>query len=139
MRCVTKSRASVEEVLRLAPTGLNISQISRAVGVSRSTVRDWIAHPTTRLEARVGLHAATDPCPYVLNSPPKPYAYLLGQYLGDGCISPMGPRGVFRLRIQTCDDYLDIRQRTVAAIEAVMPGKKVGFVQGIDSFIGPKT
>ncbi|MEY2470236.1 MAG: hypothetical protein QOF21_2934 [Actinomycetota bacterium] len=131
MRCVTKSRASVEEALRLAATGLNMSQISRATGVSRAAIREWIADPARRLRAHVGSHAETEPCPHVLNAPATAYAYLLGQYLGDGCISALGPRGVFRLRIATCDMYPDIRARCVEAIETVIPGNKVGFTRAI--------
>jgi hypothetical protein len=54
---------------------------------------------------------------------------LLGQYLGDGCISA-GPRGVFRLRIATCDDYPEIRERCIESVTAVMPGRKVGCQPG---------
>ena len=38
----------------------------------------------------------------------------------------MGPRGVFRLRIATCDDYPVIRSRVIESIAAVMPDRKVG-------------
>lgn len=57
------------------------------------------------------------------------YAYLLGQYLGDGCISA-GPRHVYRLRIITCDDYPGIRAECENAITRVMPGRKVGRIRG---------
>lgn len=127
---MTKSRATVEDVLRLSAAGMNQSQISRAIGVSRASVRDWIANPEASLRGRDGLHSLTEACPLAVNAPPRAYAYLLGQYLGDGCISPMGPRGVYRLRIQTCDDYPNIRERTIDAIEAVMPGNKVGITHG---------
>ncbi len=39
------------------------------------------------------------------------------------------PRGVFRLRISTCDAYPRIRTETATAIEAVMPGRAVGRVR----------
>ena len=64
-------------------------------------------------------------------APSSAYSYLLGQYLGDGWVSAMGPRGVFRLRIATCDAYPDIRQRCVDAVAAVMPANKVNIVPSI--------
>lgn len=53
------------------------------------------------------------------------YAYLLGQYLGDGCLSHIH-RGVYRLRIACCDAYPDIMDEVAAATAAVMPKNKVG-------------
>jgi hypothetical protein len=55
-------------------------------------------------------------------SPPlQPYLYLLGQYLGDGCISKMGRSWV--LRIATCDDYPGIRAEVTAAIHSLVPNR----------------
>ena len=60
--------------------------------------------------------------------PIAPYAYLLGQYLGDGCISTQA-RGHPRLRITTCDDYPAIRKECIEAIEAVAPSSNIGVTQ----------
>ena len=51
------------------------------------------------------------------------YAYLLGIYLGDGCISDH-PRGVCRLRITLDAIYPGIAAECATAIEAVAPGKR---------------
>lgn len=56
-----------------------------------------------------------------------PYAYLLGLYLGDGCISSH-PRGVFRLRIALDARYPQILDECEAAIRALMPGRSVARV-----------
>ena len=69
-----------------------------------------------------------DGCELTREVHPREYAYLLGQYLGDGCISA-GRRGVFRLRITTCDAYPGIREECEAAIAAVLPGTTVGRVR----------
>ncbi len=53
------------------------------------------------------------------------YAYLLGLYLGDGCISAH-PRGVYRLRITLDVRYPAIVQECEAAIRAVLPRNRVG-------------
>jgi hypothetical protein len=54
--------------------------------------------------------------------PAAAYAYLLGQYLGDGCISAH-PRGVYALRIACCDAYPGVMRACEAAIESVRPGR----------------
>ncbi len=69
--------------------------------------------------------------PLTVTAPAREYAYLLGQYLGDGCLSEMGPRGVFRLRIATCDAYPRIRERCAVAIRTVLPDRKVGLTPSI--------
>ena len=66
--------------------------ISRTTGVPRSTVRDWVRG---YLPASYRLPADAEPC---LSELPPACAYLLGLYLGDGCISEHR-RGVYRLRI----------------------------------------
>jgi len=52
------------------------------------------------------------------------YSYLLGLYLGDGCISKH-PREVFRLRIALDVKYPGIVEECVAAMQAVVPWNKV--------------
>jgi hypothetical protein len=54
--------------------------------------------------------------------PEQEYAYLLGLYLGDGCISRM-PRS-YRIRITLDASYPEIIERCCAALEAVRPGKR---------------
>jgi hypothetical protein len=129
---VTKPFATVQEVFRLKALGWNHSQISQAARVNRATVRAWLARPLEAHDLRRTHDAHTAAtCSYRAQLPAADYAYLLGQYLGDGCLSAMGPRGVFRLRVATCDAYPEIRNRLVLAIEAVMPDRKVGIVQSV--------
>jgi hypothetical protein len=52
------------------------------------------------------------------------YVYLLGMYLGDGCLSAL-PRDVFRLRIVLDRRYPGIIDECRAAIAAVHPGAPV--------------
>jgi hypothetical protein len=54
----------------------------------------------------------------------EPYVYLLGLYLGDGCISTH-PRGVFRLRIVLDIRYPALVDACEAAIVHVAPKNKV--------------
>lgn len=53
------------------------------------------------------------------------YSYLLGSYLGDGCISA-APRRVFKLRIACDMAYPWIIEEVVAAMADVMPTSTVG-------------
>jgi hypothetical protein len=127
MRGVTKSLQTVRAALAMHTDGRNISEISRALGVSRAAIRDWVANSDTRIErlSRKAMHSARN-CSLIDTLPSAQYAYLLGQYLGDGCISLVGVRKVPRLRIAMCDAYPDIRRRCEAAMLAVMPANKVG-------------
>jgi hypothetical protein len=54
--------------------------------------------------------------------PQAPYTYLLGLYLGDGCISG-GPRGVYRLRIACAERYPGLIWQCELAMAGVLPNK----------------
>lgn len=51
------------------------------------------------------------------------YAYLLGQYLGDGYLAQHA-RGVHALRISCCADYPGILSETQSAVRAVAPNER---------------
>jgi hypothetical protein len=63
--------------------------------------------------------------------PAREYAYLLGQYLGDGVVAHVH-RGVYSLRIVSDKRYPDIIAECAAAMAAVLPTNPVGLhdVQG---------
>jgi hypothetical protein len=98
---------------RLA-AGESLRSVSLASRISRSTLREW--------QVRGGTASARPACPCLrCNAAPVDrgaYLYLLGQYLGDGCISRM--RRTWVLRIATCNAYPDIRDEVVAAINALV-------------------
>jgi hypothetical protein len=113
------SRATVAEALRLRATGLNNCEISRHLGVPRPTVRDWSAGKLPR-------SGKQDPCNQGPSAvwDPSAYVYLLGLYLGDGCISAH-QRGVYRLRITLDARYPAIVTECEAAMRAVVPSNRV--------------
>src|SRR6266540_557786 len=85
---------TVEEALVLAAAGLPTTRIAKRLGIPRSTVRDWIGG----LIPRVGPDGLPGRCAGFAFRPkelPRSYIYLLGLYLGDGCLSP-APRDVSR-------------------------------------------
>ena len=122
---MTYAQPTIDEVLALLATGLPKAEVSRQRGISRSAILSWSRGRIPKRAA--GLHASYDrtECSLIDTLPPAPYAYLLGLYLGDGCISTM-PRGVFRLRITCCNAYPHLMDLCDEAIGCVMPANKVG-------------
>jgi hypothetical protein len=131
-----RPQSDVRSVFELRDQGCSKSEIARRTGVSRSQVRGWLAvgleavlHSPMReyAEANGGADGAfcrLSRCPFVTSVDEYAYAYLLGQYLGDGMLTP-DPRGVFRLRISLCNAYPGIMAECVEAIRAVMPVNSV--------------
>jgi hypothetical protein len=115
-----RTTAEYQEVDRFVRWGLNDCQIARLTGISRSTVRGWRTKPPKRHHEppRGGpCGRGNDPdCPAVRGAPAgDAYAYLLGLYLGDGCLS-QHDRGVFRLRIALDQRYPRIIEECAQAI-----------------------
>jgi hypothetical protein len=117
-------RAHIAQALALAEHGRNASEIAQITGYPRSTVRGWIARSTPRA-------SAGEQCPrcggagHDIEHAGGEYVYLLGLYLGDGCISAH-PRGVFKLRITLDARHPQIIEECRRAIAAVLPKNTVG-------------
>ncbi len=124
-----RSEDDVHEVFRLGAAGLSVANVAARTGVSSSQVRSWLRQGETAVlgTPRQSRRRCQDAvrCTLTQLVPRPEYAYLLGQYLGDGHISTMR-NGVHRLRITTCDDYPNIQDECRRAVEAVMPGRRVG-------------
>jgi hypothetical protein len=126
MRPEREYRAAV----RLIEEGINDSEIGRRLGIPRGTVRDWRVGVETRSGGRTKSwtgrrHALCFRCAGGFVDEDA-YAYLLGVYLGDGCLSAH-PRDVYRLRI-ACDlKYPDIINEIATDIVIVRGVDKVGF------------
>lgn len=124
------SRAEVIRVLELRGEGLGARRIARRTGLPVRTVADWLAGklPRHSRQTRAGERAeACDQCghdAHRFSDLPESYAYLLGLYLGDGCISS-SPRGVHRLRITLDLAHPKIVDECEAAIRDVSPANRV--------------
>lgn len=108
----------VARALELSTSGNGASQIARMLDVPRRTVVDWI-DGRTPTRVRAGMY------PPAVDDIPEAYAYLLGLYLGDGCLSPHR-RGVYKLRITLDARYPGIVAECMAAVADVMPASAVG-------------
>jgi len=126
---MTRPAEDVLLVESLHRDGFNQSEIARLTGINRRTLGDWINHGRSPADVRNSGLQVLDPshaayCDLRMAVLSEPYAYLLGLYLGDGCISLM-KRGVFLLRIACCEAYPHLMDLCEEAIHAVMPRNKV--------------
>jgi hypothetical protein len=112
-----------EIVLNLAANGKSQLAIARETGVPRSTVRDWLAGRLPKGRADVScLDCGAQR--HRFDELPPAYVYLLGLYLGDGCISAH-PRRVYRLRLFFDARYPKILDAGEAAVRSVFPANRI--------------
>jgi hypothetical protein len=120
----------VDRALQLSKQGLIDRVVAQQVGVSIGAVQKW----------RTGIRRAPGTehkagCPRCDGNPvdERAYSYLLGLYLGDGCISRGSTRtkDVWKLSIACADAWPGLIQECALAIQAVRPDNKVLMVQRI--------
>ncbi len=130
---MTRPLEEYEQARALLAQGLNDCEVARRMGIPRSTIRDWRYGKRTGDGALRGQLRPQD-CPLCLGDvpPERPYAYLLGLYLGDGCISDVRKK-TFRLRIALDLRYPGIIDECKHAITDVRPSApmKVGEVEKV--------
>jgi hypothetical protein len=125
-----RSLDEIHSVRDLVEKGLNDCAIARLTRLPRSTVRDWRASKRWRPRKPIpGIQrnlAPTSRCAachgpvHDLDALPDTYAYLLGLYLGDGCLSKQH-RGVMRLRIALDERYPRIIHECFCAMQELLP------------------
>ena len=111
----------------LSKQGLIDREVAQITGVSISAVRKW----RTGSRRAPGRERKRD-CPRCSGRPldEPAYAYLLGLYLGDGCLT-RGRRDVYALSIACCDDWPGLLAAAKSAMSAVMPTSSVFSVRRI--------
>jgi hypothetical protein len=125
-----RSRDEVGRVLRLHRAGLNNSRIARETGIPRATVSGWVNGRTPTFGRTSGrgnrrqCPRCGDPHEALPGITAYAYAYLLGIYLGDGCLL-QHPRGVYRLSVFLDARYPVIIAECEAAMSLVLPASKV--------------
>ncbi|MGH9166642.1 MAG: hypothetical protein ACRD02_02270 [Acidimicrobiia bacterium] len=123
--------AEFERAMELVRSGMNDCAIGTQMGIPRGTVRDWRHKAKTGWRpGNPGRSRSDENCPVCSHASldRAQYAYLLGQYLGDGCLSEHRRR-VFRLRISLSLGYPGIMSDCIRAIVAVRGSDNVGFVE----------
>ncbi|MEF3115736.1 transcriptional regulator [Streptomyces chrestomyceticus] len=115
-----------KHALALLTQGRSLNSVSRETGISRSALREW----RVRLEP---LGRPRTECVRCASAPRPPadaaaYAYLLGLYLGDGCISPH-PRGGFVMRIACADAWPGLIDACRTAVLRAGTGNSVCLVR----------
>jgi hypothetical protein len=110
-----RSRGEVDNAAKLLKQGFTATEVASLTGIPRSTVRDWSHGRMPRCwDSDCVFHD-----PATLDD--VAYAYLLGIYLGDGCISADARR--VRLRITLDAKYGGIVEECASAIGALAPGR----------------
>lgn len=117
MRGSSWSRDDITNALDLVSSGLSDYEVSRRTGIPRSTILNW------RRGQVPSLHGPHSRCSRCADGgaqlvPASSYAYLLGQYLGDGCLFKVG-QGSYGLRIYSDASYPGIIDECCEAIEAI--------------------
>jgi hypothetical protein len=119
----------VKRAGQLSAEDLSQAAIARQLSVSRAALRDWSSRGFDEVAAlraeQPGPTCDATACPALRNTNTAAYAYLLGLYLGDGCLS-RSAKGVWRLRIFCCDSYPGLMHECRVAVHAVLPTSKVG-------------
>ena len=136
------ARGVILEVLKLAGEGITATEIARRTAVPRSTIRTWIRGDVPRTAGGAGRSDVLR-CESCLGSDhdfaglPREYVYLLGLYLGDGCISSH-PRGVYRLRVTLDACYPGIIDECERSIRTLLPDNKIGRVVRGGGFVNSR-
>lgn len=115
---MTRPKEQLDAVEALITEGRNDCEIARLTGVPRETVRDW----RRGVRGSGERPSASGECRHDFRSlPPRTYSYVLGMYLGDGCISRQ--RRHWRLRIVMDARYPGIIDECCRGMEELLPGK----------------
>ncbi len=104
------------QVLHMVASGLPLLQVSKVTGISRATIRRWRDDPRP-------LEDTVDEADPNWAPPDGPvYCYVLGLYLGDGCIRL--PGGFMRITLDALYDELVGKAR--GALVTTFPGRHIG-------------
>ena len=120
-----RSLEEVRAVFALTASFLSDREVSRHTGVPVNTIRGWrnrhvpwCARPGIVAEGRV----RDDTPPDLSALPQKAYSYLLGMYLGDGCLTRNGTS--WSLRITLDEAYPAIVAECEQAVQEVSQGRR---------------
>jgi hypothetical protein len=113
------SRSDFEAAMSLMEVGRGDGEIARVTGIPRSTVSAWRKGRGSALH-----HRMISATPGWRPSTPETYCYLLGTYLGDGCLSVQS-EGSACLIIVLDSRYPVVVAEVETAIRQVLPDASV--------------
>jgi hypothetical protein len=122
-------QATRHRAMALIAQGQSFLDVSLTMGISQRALRDWWDNP-----GKLSLSSKRT-CPRcsevkTLVEPRRDYAYLLGLYLGDGCITrPRPSKDVWALRVMCADAWPGLVAECRQAMMAVRPGNSVCTIQ----------
>lgn len=115
-----RSATEHNKIIYLNSIGINQSQISKILDIPRSTIRDHIKNDKNNYINPFN--------PEELNkNQQKAYSYILGQYLGDGCLSKapnFEKKQVWKLRIFTDCKHPNITNQCKNSLKLLFPNNK---------------
>ena len=131
------------QILELWEVGFKKKRIAIMTGINRASVRECIERYQS-VEGLAAFKIKHPDIPVVLKelmagpdqgneSLPQAYAYLLGLYLGDGCISLL--RKTYKLRIVLDTRYPQIIAAAAQATQVVAPNNVVSVVRGAGNYV----
>jgi hypothetical protein len=113
-----KTIEEVNNIIALYNSGYTQNEIFKTLGIDRGTIRQIINDPDGYLSKSTKEFSLSD-------IDKKSYAFLLGIYLGDGCISKTHKDNVYKLRILCDNRYINILNEISKSISIILPDNKV--------------
>lgn len=114
--------------IAMCRAGVPNAEIARELGVPKGTVGSWkFLDRASNSELYPRTRAETPYCPRCHDAAldHAAYSYLLGLYLGDGCITKAPAHRVQTLTIACCDAWPGLMEAAADALQAVAPACRV--------------
>jgi hypothetical protein len=114
--------------IAMCRAGVPNAEIARKLGIPKGTVGSWkFRDRALNSELYPKTRAKTPYCPRCngVEVDRAPYSYLLGLYLGDGCITKAPRHRVQTLTIACCDAWPGLIEAAADALQAMAPPCRV--------------
>jgi intein-encoded DNA endonuclease-like protein len=117
-----KTVKEVNYILELYKSGYSQNRIFKTLGVDRGTIRQIVNDPEGYLKKATIEFDLSE-----INK--KSYAFILGVYLGDGCISKTHKPNVFRLRVALDIKYKKLNEEVIEELQKLFPNNNVNYMR----------
>lgn len=110
------SNVKQKELIELYKAGNKLTEISAKLNTSYATVKRYVAKIKTNTLVPANIFPETI-------EQKKAYAYILGQYLGDGCISKR--KRTFALNIYSFQGHKNLIKEIAEKLKTILPNNKL--------------